>query len=213
MEKIKEGKGFLESVGIDVSKQTLDVFLYNKKQHRQFSNTSKGFVDMQKWVKSELGSLTGLIYCFEHTGWYCLLLSHFLHDQGINYCCINPIELKRSMGFKRGKTDKTDSYEIARFAWLRREELKASVPLPLKLIELQRLMSVREQFIKQSTSLKNLEKGLLVTLEKITGDIGVKAVRQSIKQLEQQIQKIERAMEELIASEPKIFAAWRRWRF
>jgi transposase len=204
MEKIKEGKGFLESVGIDVSKQTLDVFLYNKKQHRQFSNTSKGFVDMQKWVKSELGSLTGLIYCFEHTGWYCLLLSHFLHDQGINYCCINPIELKRSMGFKRGKTDKTDSYEIARFAWLRREELKASVPLPLKLIELQRLMSVREQFIKQSTSLKNLEKGLLVTLEKITGDIGVKAVRQSIKQLEQQIQKIERAMEELIASEPKM---------
>lgn len=204
MEKIKQEKWFVESVGVDVSKLTLDVFLYNKKKHHQFSNNAKGFVAMQKWIKAELGNLKELIYCFEHTGWYCLLLSHFLQDQSLFYCCINPLELKRSMGFKRGKTDKTDSYEIARFAWLRKEELKASVPIPLKLLELQRLMSVREQFVKQSTSLKNLEKGLLVTLEKITGDIGLKAVRLSIKQLEQQIKKIENAMEELITSESKM---------
>lgn len=204
MEKIKEVKQVVESVGIDVSKLTIDVFLYNKKNHRQFSNNAKGFIAMQNWVKKELGSLNDLIYCFEHTGWYCLLLSHFLQDQSLFYCCINPLELKRSMGFKRGKTDKTDSYEIARFAWLRKEELKASVPIPLKLLELQRLMSIREQFVKQSTSLKNLEKGLLVTLEKITGDIGIKAVRLSIKQLEQQIKKIENAMEELITSESKM---------
>ena len=204
MKKIKEERLFLESVGIDVSKLTIDVFLYNKKHHRQFSNSSRGFVEMQKWIKAELGSLTDLIYCFEHTGWYCILLGHFLHEQGMNYSCINPIELKRSIGFKRGKSDKTDSYEIARFAWLRRDELKTSIPLPIKLLELQRLMSVREQLVKQSTSLKNLEKGFLVTIEKITGDIGLKTVRQSIKQLEQQIQKIEKAMESLIASEPKM---------
>jgi len=108
------------------------------------------------------------------------------------------------MGFKRGKTDKTDSYEIARFAWLRKEELNASVPMPLKLIELQRLMSIREQFVKQSTALKNLEKGLLVTIEKLTNDIGLKVIRQSILQLEQQVTKVEKAMEELIKLEPEM---------
>ena len=105
MEKIKEVKLFIESVGIDVSKLTLDVFLYNKKLHYQFANTPKGFIGMQKWIKSEMGSLDNLIYCFEHTGWYCILLSHFLQEQSLFYCCINPLELKRSMGFKRGKTD------------------------------------------------------------------------------------------------------------
>jgi len=108
---------------------------------------------MQKWVKSEGNNFGDLIYCFEHTGWYCILLSHFLHAESLFHCCINPLELKRPMGFNRGKTDKTDSYEIARFAWLRKGELNPSVPMSLKLIELQRLMSIREQFVKQSTAL------------------------------------------------------------
>ncbi len=204
MEKIKELKQFSESVGIDVSKLTLDVFLYIKKKHRQFSNSPKGFILMQKWIKSEVSSESDLIYCFEHTGWYCILLSHFLHEQSLFYCCINPLELKRSMGFKRGKTDKTDSFEIARFAWLRKEELVPSVPMSMKLIELQRLMSVREQFVKQSTALKNLEKGLLVTIENRTSDIGLKVIRQSIVQLEQQVGKVEKAMEDLIKTEPEM---------
>lgn len=201
MEKIKQ---FSESVGIDVSKLTIDVFLYNKKKHHQFVNNAKGFLVMQKWIVSEAGSLNDLIYCFEHTGWYCILLSHFLHEQSLFYCCINPLELKRSMGFKRGKTDKTDSYEIARFAWLRKEELNPSVPMSLKLIELQRLMSVREQFVKQCTALKNIKKGLLVTIEKVSTDIGLKLIRKSIEQLEQQVSKVEKAMEELIALEPEM---------
>jgi transposase len=204
MEKIKELNRFVESVGIDVSKLTLDVFLYNTKSHHQFSNTSKGFVAMQKWIKSELGNLDNLVYCFEHTGWYCILLSHFLEEQSMFYCCINPLELKRSMGFKRGKTDKTDSYEIARFAWLRKEELELSVPMPIKLIELQRLMSVREQLVKQCTALKNLEKGLLVTIEKVSSDAGLKVIKQSIDHLEQQIGKLEKEMESLIKADEKM---------
>jgi len=204
MEKIKELKRFEESVGIDVSKLTLDVFLYNRKMHHQFANTPKGFSDMQKWVRSQVGSLNDLIYCFEHTGWYCILLSHFLQDQSMFYCCINPLELKRSMGFKRGKTDKTDSYEIARFAWLRKDELQGSVPMPVKLIALQRLMSVREQLVKQCTASRNLEKGLLVTVEKSSTDPGVKVLRNVIIQLEKHITKLEKEMTDLIRTDDKM---------
>lgn len=204
MKKTKEEKQFVESVGIDVSKLTLDVFIYNKKEHRQFNNNEKGFEAMQKWIKAEAGSLDKVIYCFEHTGWYCILLSHFLYESSIFYCCINPLELKRSMGFRRGKSDKTDSYEIARFAWLRKEELETSIPMPVKLIELQRLMSLREQFVKQSTALKNLEKGMLVTVKKASSDFGIKVINQSLKQLEAQIKKVEKSMDELIKTEAKM---------
>jgi transposase len=202
MEKIKREKQFTEGVGIDVSKLTLDVFIYNKKSHRQFANNQKGFASMLKWIHSESGDIKNVIYCFEHTGWYCILLSHFLHEQSLFYCCINPLEIKRSMGFKRGKTDKTDSYEIARFAWLRKEELEPSVPMPLKLIELQRLMSLREQLVKQNTALKNLEKGMLVTMQKTTGDPAIKVIKQSLKYLEAQVSRVEKIMDELIKTEP-----------
>ena len=109
---------------------------------------------MVRWVKNETSKDEGIIYCFEHTGWYCILLSHFMHENKLHYSCVNALEIKRSMGLKRGKTDKQDAEAIARYAWLRKEELKCSVPMPIKLVELQRLMSLREQLVKQVTSLK-----------------------------------------------------------
>lgn len=204
MEKIKAEFHYVESVGIDVSKLTLDVSLYTSKKHHQFANSTKGFIAMQKWLDSEVESLTQLIYCFEHTGWYCILLSHFLHDQSMFYSCVNAIEIKRSMGFKRGKSDKTDSYEIARFAWLRKEELKCSIPIPIKLLDLQRLMSLREQLVKQSTALKNLQKGMLVAMENATGDFAIKVIKQSLKQIEAQVKKVEKSMDELIKTDVKM---------
>jgi len=81
--------------------------------------------------------------------------------------------------------------------------------MSLKLIALQRLMSIREQFVKQSTALKNLEKALLVTVKKLTNDIGLKVIRQSIVQLKQQVTKVEKAMEELIKLEPEMKANYK----
>lgn len=198
---MKKEKDIKESVGIDVSKLTLDVFIYTKQVHKQFLNTKKGFESLFNWVKQETKNTEELIWCFEHTGWYCVLLSHFMYENKLHYCCVNPLEIKRSMGLKRGKTDKQDSEEIARFAWLRKQELESSVPMPVKLIELQRLMSLREQFVKQSTALKSLSKGMQVTLEKKTGDFSISMIKQTVKQLEAQIKKVEKAMEALIKTE------------
>jgi transposase len=194
-------KEIKESVGIDVSKLTLDVFIHTRRDHKQFLNNKKGFESMLKWVNQVTNCKEGIIWCFEHTGWYCVLLSQFMHESKQHYCCVNPLEIKRSMGLKRGKTDKQDAEQIARFAWLRKEELETSIPVPVKLIELQRLMSLREQLVKQSTALKSLSKGMLVTLEKKSGDISVGIIKQTLKQLGVQIKKVEKAMEALIKTE------------
>lgn len=194
-------KEIKESVGIDVSKLTLDAFIHTKRIHKQFLNNKKGFEGLMKWVKQEAKDLQGVIWCFEHTGWYCVLLSHYMHENKQHYCCVNPLEIKRSMGLKRGKSDKQDAEQIARFAWLRKDELEVSVPMPVKLIELQRLMSLRDQLVKQSTALKSLSKGIQVTLEKKTGDFGIGVIKQTLKQLEVQIKKVEKAMEALIKTE------------
>lgn len=195
MKKVKE------TVGIDVSKLTLDVHLHKASLHQQFSNDAVGFKKILSWVKSKGLKQDDLLFCFEHTGWYCILLGYFLHNKGMDYCCVNPTEIKRSMGLKRGKSDKADAKEIAYYAWLRREDLKTTIPPATNLIELQRMMSLREQFVKQAVSLKNLRSGM----EQLTGnnsqDLSILSIIESIEHLEGQARKIEKAMEILIKSD------------
>lgn len=201
---MKKLKVFKESVGIDISKLTMDVCIYTKDLHKQFSNNLKGFESMLKWVKRESQITKEIIWCFEHTGWYCVLLSHFMHENDLYYCCVNGLEIKRSMGLKRGKTDKQDAKEIAKYAWLRKDELERSIPMPIKLIELQRLMSLRDQLLKQKTALTNLYKGMLTTMVKTAGDAAISIIKHSLKQIEAQITKVESEMEALIKTDEQM---------
>jgi transposase len=46
--------------------------------------------------------------CMENTGMYSLELNCFLRDKGIWQSMENALQIKRSVGVLRGKTDKTD---------------------------------------------------------------------------------------------------------
>ena len=191
-------KKVTETIGIDVSKLTLDLYVRTTKVHKQFSNDLKGFKQIVNWTSKQKINLEETLFCFEHTGWYCLMLSYFLFENKHRYCCINAIEIKRSMGLKRGKSDKADAWEIANYAWLRRDELTPSTPPAKKLIELQRMMSLREQLVKQQTASKNLFKGMGEIVEDELNDISMTLIKENISHLENQISAIEKAMNDLI---------------
>ncbi len=159
-----------ESLGIDISKLTIDAALHHCGEHQQFANNRTGFKAMLKWLSKHGVERDNLVICFEHTGWYCLKLSHFLHGLDIAYHCANPIEIKRSSGLKRGKNDKDDAFGIARYAWLHREELDNSEPMPERLIELQRMMALRTQLVKQMTALKNQRSSMKVVSDSPSTD-------------------------------------------
>jgi len=199
--KNKTMKKVTETVGIDVSKLTLDVHLYKAGLHQQFSNDVSGFKKIVAWVKSKYGSSEEVLYCFEHTGWYCVLLGYFFNERGLTYSCVNPIEIKRSMGLKRGKTDKADAREIAYYAWLRREDLEPSKPPARNLIELQRMMSLREQLVKQTVAMKNLRSGMEQLTGKHSDDFSIQTIGETIDHLEEQTARIEKAMEALIKAD------------
>ena len=127
-------KKVTQTIGIDVSKLTLDIYVRTTNVHKQFSNDTKGFKQLITWLSKQRINLDQSLFCFEHTGWYCLMLSYFLFENNHRYCCVNAIEIKRSMGLKRGKSDKADAWEIANYAWLRRDDLTPSTPPAKKLI-------------------------------------------------------------------------------
>ena len=82
-------KNVKETVGIDVSKLTLDVFIHTLKDYAQFENNRRGYLKILKWLKSKQINLNEVLFCFEHTGWYCIILSYFLKENSLEYCSVS----------------------------------------------------------------------------------------------------------------------------
>lgn len=133
--------------GIDVSKQTFDVFLDNKSH--VFTNELEGF-------KKFLSLLPMSAHCvMEATGPYYLKLAVYLQSNGIKVSVVNPLVIKRfsQMRMLKAKTDKADARLIALYA---EKEVPSpwQAPKPI-LLKIQQEQSVLDGLNKQLRMLKN----------------------------------------------------------
>jgi len=155
-------------IGIDISKKWFDVALTLNGEkgemiHRKFDNTPGGFIQLVEWVTRQSKKLgitgkTPWLFCMEHTGVYTLGLCAFLQERGLDYVMESGLRIKRSLGIRRGKNDKSDAEDIARYAWLHVKGLKIN-PLPAPdLVKLKNLLSYRARLVKQRTMLKSSSK-------------------------------------------------------
>ncbi len=147
--------------GIDVSKIKTDVVFFlaedpDEQFHGTFSNNEEGCTEMMAWMQDLTGlSIAEMLFCAEDTGLYTLPICTFFDGQGGNLWVENALRLKRSLGLKRGKSDKADAAEIANYGFLHRRKA-ILFKLPSKTIsKLKHLLSCRKQLVKQQTALKN----------------------------------------------------------
>lgn len=194
-----------EFIGIDVSKQTLDVWLYHTSAHFSVKNNHSGFISMCKQIVT-LSDVepTEWFVCFENTGRYSQNLCLFLSDRLISFAMESALRIKRSLGLVRGKNDKADAKSIARFAWLHRDELK-EYELPSETIsELKALSSQRAKLVAQRAGHKAYIKELKEVNVTGTSQILVKSTMDIITVLSEQIAMLEKHIQELIQSESGI---------
>jgi transposase len=191
-------------IGIDISKSTLDVSVIsptdtNCIHYQQFANQKKGFTLLLKWINhcSERVPVQQWRVCMENTGIYCLELNCFLEGKGIWQCLENALQIKRSMGVLRGKSDKADSGTIALYAYRFQDKLKPYV-LPSKtLLRLRVLFTQRERLVSLHVqlqlgikSLKGYEKHLVKDIQKQNETL--------LKSLVVQIKAIDKALGECL---------------
>ena len=196
---------FTETIGIDVSKHTIDTVIHTVKKHKCFKNNKNGFIEMIKWVnENSTAQSAEMLYAFEHTGLYSFALSVFLTENEINYLLIPGLELKKSLGIVRGKDDKIDAKSIALYSYRRREEVNP-YKLPSKnLLEIRRLLSLRDKLVKQQSGFKATSKEIkdhLIKKENITyfkvHDNMIKYLAKEISDVEKQLLKLINEDEEL----------------
>lgn len=188
----------LDVVGIDVSKKKIDVCIYGYRTIKSFANEPEGFSDMLQWAKGV--TTNDVVFCFENTGYYSLSLAVFLQENGLLFSMITPIEIKRSIGLVRGKSDIIDAYQIARYAWLRKDELKQTVLPGKDILSLSQLLKLRDQFVKQRGALQNM----LAAFEQVKSLCDKKAIallKVQIRQISNQEKKIEAEIKKLLVND------------
>jgi transposase len=193
-------------MGMDVSKNTLDCHLFVKQTGlAPVSNDLKGFKAIRKWVTKELKKNTeGLLVVMEYTGIYTYGIERFLEQHQIKYVKRPALDIKRSIGMVRGKSDKADARFISKYGWMRKEELKPMTPLSDIQVELQQLMSHRDKLVSDKSSYQSKLKELHSQMgnkvnKKMTASMEyvMEVLAEEIKETEKQITALLKSEEAL----------------
>jgi transposase len=194
-----------ETIGIDVSKLTIDVYIFKAEKHKCFKNNNAGFTEMLEWVSQNSQiPLSEQLFAFEHTGLYSFPLSIYFTEKDIAYLLIPGLELKKSLGIVRGKDDKIDAKSIAVYAYRRREEVRP-YKLPSKhLLELRRLLSLRDKLVKQRAGFKATNKEIKDHLSKKENGTYFSVHENMIKYLSKEIVAVEKQLRLIIQRDEKL---------
>ncbi len=192
-------------MGMDVSKKTLDCHLFvQQKSLSAVSNDAKGFKVIDRWLKKEQKNLKGLLVVMEYTGIYTYQVERFLEQKDIKFVKRPALDIKRSLGMVRGKSDKIDAKFISKYGWMRKEELKPMSVLSDTQLELQQLMSHRDKLVADHASYQSKLKELTLQMGKKVNKKMIASMRIVMEVLKQEIKETEKGIKELINSDESL---------
>ncbi|MEQ1534155.1 MAG: IS110 family transposase [Sideroxydans sp.] len=189
-------------VGIDVSKRTLDIALLvnNKIKTKVLNNTASGHRELSQWLLERGNQQQTTHLCMEATGPYSEAVAIALVESGWSVSVVNPARIK---GFSQGelarnKTDRADAALLARFCMAMRPPLWT--PPTATWRELR-------GWVDRLQALKDMHQQEMNRLEahQASGQTFLLAtVQMHLDWLRQQIEKLERDIDEHIDRHPEL---------
>ena len=201
-----------QNVGIDVSKDTLDVVFSTMdiQQHvkikasRKFANTSLGFKQLQKWIESKRIGDVELRILMEATGIYYEQLAWFLYEKEHAVSVILPTKAKRYLQAigNKSKNDNMDAKGLARMGLEQR--LPLWKPLSKSIYHLRLLTRQLEDFNNQHTVFSNQLHALSHSAYSVKEV--EKGLKKMLRELEKGIYQLEKAIEKLIKEDEVLYS-------
>lgn len=177
-------------VGIDVSKESLEVSLRPSGKQQTFGNDDEGIARLVQFLHAEAPSLIVL----EATGKFERPLARTLAEEGLLFNILNP---RQSRAFAKAtgilaKTDRIDAMMLARFAEVLQPEAR---PLKTEQTEaLSELVTRRRQVVEMITAEKNRR---VTASKRVRRDI-----QAHIRWLEKRLEDLNDEIDELIRKSP-----------
>lgn len=165
-----------DTIGIDVSKATLDVFWQSLEAAETLPNSEGGFAQLCDW----LGTHKDVLIVFEATGAYHRGLERYLSKRGVPFIKVNPKQARRfaqAIG-KLAKTDTVDARMLARMGHVL--DLSPQVTETEDVHDLRELLTARRALVKDQVTAKTrlatainplIREQLLRRIEDVAADI------------------------------------------
>ncbi len=188
--------------GIDVSKDSLDYAICNQldKSILLVSKTENSLAGIRKMIKLVQKKVQNkkTWYCFEHTGHYGLLLAHVLQCKGQKYSMVSSLDIIKSSGITRGKSDPIDAQRIASYASTFNHKLKLTELQSDSILRMKTMLTIRDQFVRIRTQLKNAHKSMIITSKVVSLKVELTEYKKEIVRYDLKIAKLEKKITELI---------------
>ena len=193
-------------IGVDISKDKLDVSVLKGEDmefqyHQVYENSGKGI----RKILTDLGKRTrgssSLLFCLEHTGVYGMPLAAAFEERALSYAMVPASVIQRSIGLKRGKNDKADSRDIARYACLHATEITLTTLPEATLAELKLLLSHRDRLINARKKFLTASKETKAFVDAAIAKAMVKESLSVIKHLDKAIGRVDTQIKALVKSD------------
>ncbi len=200
-------KNYSLNIGIDVSKLKLDISILNPvtftSEHFVIENTARDIkLFIKQLIKKEIDPKS-VLFCCENTGYYTNHLLFTLLDLQLDLWIVPAIEIKRSKGLARGKSDKIDAKDIAVYSLKNLEKLCLTEMVDKDIQKLKLLYTEREKMLKSLLIMETTSEGKSFIDKEIYKEIAslnlslIKNIKSSINKIEQKIQVIIKSNEKL----------------
>ncbi len=182
-----------QTLGVDISKDTLDVYLHPTGKTQRFQNTPRGFASLLSWLKDI--AVRRIVY--EPTGAYHHGFERRLAQAGLPLVKINPRQARRfaeAIG-AHAKTDAVDAAMLARLGAMLEPPVRPAISQALD--DMKELHVARQALIKDRVAAQNrghIRRSAL--LKRQAAD--------RLRQIDRQIAAIDAALMTLLKSEPAL---------
>jgi transposase len=184
-----------QSVGVDIAKDTFDVYLHPAGRVGRFANDARGRSALVAWLE---GFAIARI-AFEPTGAYHHALERRLAAAGLPLVKVDPRRARRfaeAIG-RHAKTDAIDAAMLARFAALLEPPVRPVVSATVDAMK--ELHGARRALVKDRVAARNRDHTHRSALLK-------RQVRARLRQIERQLAAIDAALHATLAADPALQA-------
>lgn len=196
------------SIGLDISKSTIDIYIPINNSNHKIDNNGKSiksfYLKLKKLYKKDIENI---VFVFEPTGSYSNLLKKFCSEKNIKCFIVNP---KQSANFskaigQRNKSDIEDAVMLSKMI-VTAVEKEIKVPVINPYVEqLHEAIAYYKLLLKQRVQLKNHFEAIKVN---DTDSFIVDSVKAQIKSLTEQIDKLILSMKNIISNDEKLLQSY-----
>lgn len=201
-------KNYSLYIGIDVSKLKLDISILNPvtftSEHFVIENTTRDIKLFTKQLIKKGIDPKSVLFCCENTGYYTNHLLFTFLDMQLDLWIVPAIEIKRSKGLSRGKSDKIDAKDIASYSFKNLEKLCLSEMVDKDIQKLKLLYTERGKMMKSLLIMETTSESKSFIDKEVYKEVASLNLS-LINKIKSSIHKIERKIQMIIKSNEKLY--------